>query len=105
MALDAVKELKNSSKEIFNFVDLIVSSEMSAFSKDVAKYKQLMDKNKMNQQMLIEKKRFIQICSQDIEQLSFAELASMLNMPESEVEEWAIMAINHGILDGRIDQI
>lgn len=55
--------------------------------------------------MLIEKKRFIQICSQDIEELSFADLAKMLNMKVDEVEEWAIMAINNDILDGRIDQI
>ena len=48
MALDAVKELKNSSKEIFNFVEFIVSSEMKTFSKDVAKHKALIEKNKMN---------------------------------------------------------
>ena len=105
LTLDAVKELKNSSKEVFSLVDLIVKSDIANFQKQLAQYKSLMEKNKMTADMLVEKKRFIEICSQDIEVLSFADLAKMLNLKEDEVEEWAIMAINHDILDGRIDQI
>ena len=60
--------------------------------------------------MIIEKKRFIVICSLDIESstgrvLSFSDLSSMLDLPANDVEEWAISAINNDIIDGRIDQI
>ena len=47
MALDAVKDLKNTSKDIFNFVEHIVSSDISQFEKSLSSYKALMEKNKM----------------------------------------------------------
>jgi hypothetical protein len=57
--------------------------------------------------MIMEKKRFIAICSHslgsDIESLSYSDLAKILCLSQDDVEEWAITAINHGILDGRID--
>jgi len=63
--------------------------------------------------MATQKKQFIQICSLDQENtdsltgklMKFVELASLLNIDEDDVEEWAIEAINNDIIDARIDQI
>jgi len=83
---------------------------MAIFKKDLDKYSQLMDTNKVNKEMITEKKRFIQICSVQIESstgktLSFKEISSMLDLNIDDVEEWAISAINNDIIDARIDQI
>jgi len=110
MTLDAVKDLKNSSKEIFAIVDAVVSSDMKAFSKELDKYKKYLDSHKVSKQMMEEKKRFVLVCTLNIESstgkvLKFKELADLIGLGIDDVEEWAINAINHNIIDGRIDQI
>jgi hypothetical protein len=50
----------------------------------------------------------VQICSLSTEKssnFSFKDLASHLNIPESEIEEWAIEAIANKIIDAKIDQM
>ena len=83
---------------------------MVTFKKDLDKYSKLMETRRVSKEMITEKKRFIQICSVQIESstgktLSFKEIASMLDLKEDDVEEWAISAINNDIFDDRIDQI
>jgi len=110
LLLDAVQDLKESSKEIFNLVDLVVSSDMAKFKKELDSYNKLMEQHKVSKQMVQEKKRFVQICSINIEsstgnKMTFKEVAKMLDLKEDDVEEWAITAINNDIIDARIDQI
>ena len=90
-------------------VDLVVSADMAKFNKDLNNHKKLLESHKVSQQMIIEKKRFIQICSINIEgstgkNLTFKEIATMLDLKVDDVEEWAITAINKDIIDARIDQ-
>ena len=50
----------------------------------------------------------MQICSLSTEKssnFSFKDLASHLNISESEIEEWAIEAIANKIIDAKIDQM
>lgn len=68
MLLEAIQELKNSSKEIFGLATTILTSEMKAFSKDLDKYKKVLDDYKVSRDLVEEKKRFITICSLDIEE-------------------------------------
>lgn len=68
MLLDAIQELKNSSKEIFGLATTILTSEMKAFSKDLDKYKKVLEDYKVSRDLVEEKKRFITICSLDIEE-------------------------------------
>ena len=110
MTLDAVKDLKNSSKEIFGIVDAVVSSDMKTFKKELDSYTKYLETHKVSKQMMEEKKRFVLVCTLDIESsngkaLKFQELADLLGLDIDSVEEWAINAINHNIIDGRIDQI
>ena len=52
MLLDAVQELKSSSKDIFNLVDLVVSADMAKFKKELDKYNKLMESNKVSKEMI-----------------------------------------------------
>jgi len=50
----------------------------------------------------------VQICSLSTDKtsnFSFKDLALLLNIPESEIEEWAIEAIANKIIDAKIDQM
>jgi len=59
MLLSAVQDLKTSAKEIYELATLVISSEMAVFKKELAKYSKLLQENKVSQESLIEKKRFI----------------------------------------------
>ena len=110
MLLNAVKELKQSSQKIFNLVNAVTSAEIKAFTKELDSYKALLEQHKITRDMLLEKKRFITICSMDFESsagnvMTFKELANILNLDEDDIEEWAITAINNDIIDARINQL
>ena len=108
MLLDAVKDLKTSSQKIFNLVDAVTSADMKSFGKQLDSYKALLDQHKITKDMLLEKKRFISICSLDFESstgkaMTFKEVGALLDLAEDDIEEWAITAINNDIIDARID--
>jgi len=110
MLLDAVKELKQSSQKIFNLVNAVTTQDIKAFTKDLDSYKALLDQHRITRDMLLEKKRFITICSMGFESsagnvLTFKELGGLLDLSEDEIEEWAITAINNDIIDARINQL
>jgi hypothetical protein len=37
--------------------------------------------------------------------LSFSQVADLLNVPKNDVEQWAIEAISAGIIDAKVDQM
>jgi len=43
MVIAAVQDLKKSSKELFDFVDLFLKADVASFKKSVAKAKKVMD--------------------------------------------------------------
>jgi hypothetical protein len=43
MTIAAVQDLKKSSKELFDFVDLFLKADVAAFKKDVSKMKKVME--------------------------------------------------------------
>ena len=108
MLLDAVKDLKNSSKELFNLVDSITKDEVKAFSKSLDKFSKVLSAHKISKEALEDKKRFVTICNLNIESstgcaLTYKEMGDMLSLKEDDIEEWAITAINNDIIDARID--
>jgi hypothetical protein len=110
MLLDAVKDLSSTSKEIFSLVDAVTTKDMKQFNASVEKHKKLMQAHEVTQEMLTTKKRFILICSMDLDSstgktMSFKELGQLLSLAEDDIEEWAITAINNDIIDARIDQL
>lgn len=57
---------------------------------------------------LLKKKSYLLICQLSTEKTTnfkYSEVASLINIEEDEVEEWAIEAIANKIIDGKIDQI
>ena len=52
MLLDAVQELKSSSKDVFNLVDLVVSADMAKFKKEINNYNKLMEAHKVSKEMI-----------------------------------------------------
>jgi hypothetical protein len=51
------------------------------------------------------KKSYVQICSLSTDKSNFGykDLAELLNVPEDDIEEWAIEAIANKIIDAKID--
>lgn len=106
IALEAIQDLKKTSKEIFDFVDLFTKKEIDVFKKDLASYKKLMDEHVVTMEMAIQKKQYVAICSLDLAEKStytFKEIATLLGIDIDDVEEWCIDAITNNIIDARIN--
>ena len=108
IALEAIQDLKKTSKQIFDFVDLFLKKEIAQFKKDLSSFNKLMDDHVVTTEMAIQKKQYIQICSLDLSEqqiYSFKDMATLLDIPVDEVEEWFIDAVTNNIVDARINQM
>ena len=108
LLFDAIKELKTSSKEVFELLELVIQADMKKFSNDLKKYKQLLEKNNIEESEMLEKKQYLTLCSLDLaakNTFTFQEFASMLNLNQDEVDEWVINAVTGDIIDAKLDQI
>lgn len=108
IALEAIQDLKKTSKLIFDFVDLFLLKEMAQFKTDIKSFQKLMDDHVVTMEMAIQKKQYIQICSLDLAQkqiYTFKECASLLDIPLEDVEEWFIDAVTNNIIDARMNQM
>lgn len=59
----------------------------------------------LTEEEVILKKTYVQICSLNTDKTNFkySDLATLLNIDESDIEEWAIEAISRKIIDAKID--
>jgi translation initiation factor 3 subunit M len=105
MLIEAVQDLKKSSKELFEFVDLFLKADVAAFKKNVSKMNKLMETQKIQLDQAIMKKQYIDVCSIQSETISFKDLAKLLDIKEDDIEEWVIEAMSNDILDAKIDQV
>lgn len=105
MVVAAVQDLKKSSKELFDFVDLFLKADVAAFKKDVSKMKKVMDAQKIQLEQAILKKQYIDVCSIQSNKMSFKDLAKLLDIKEDDIEEWVIEAMSNDIIDAKIDQV
>ena len=63
MLLDAIKDLKKSAKQLFEFVELFMKADVAAFKKGAQKMKKLMDEHKIAMDQAVLKKQYIDICT------------------------------------------
>ena len=105
MVVAAVQDLKKSSKELFDFVDLFLKADVAAFKKSVAKAKKVMDSQKIDMEQAVLKKQYIDFCSIKSDRFSFKDLSKLLDIKEDDIEEWVIEAMSNDIIDAKIDQV
>ena len=88
-------------------MSLFTSTETKEFSQKVKNYESLIQEEHLSMEDVIKKKQYIQVCSLKLDSSnhSYDQLATILNIPKTEVEEWAIEAIAGGIIDAKIDQL
>ena len=56
LVLDMVKEIQTSNKELFAFIDLLVTKDMAGFKKQLASHKALMQQQKIDEALVVQKK-------------------------------------------------
>lgn len=108
LLFDAIKDLKNSSKQIYQLLELTISADMKKFSAELKQYKQLLQQYNVDEAEMLAKKQFLTVCSLDLaakDTYTFAEFASLLSLSAADVEEWTINAVTSDIVDAKIDQI
>jgi phage antirepressor YoqD-like protein len=105
MIIEAVQDLKKSSKDLFDLIDLFLKADVAAFKKNVSKMNKLMETQKINLEQAILKKQYIDVCSIQSEVISFQDLAKLLDIKQDDLEEWVIEAMSNDILDAKIDQV
>jgi len=108
LLFDAIKDLKTSSKEIFQLLELTTQADIKKFNADISKFKALLDSHKLTAQEMLEKKQYLTICNIDLESKStftYSEFSELLGLKADEIEEWTINAIASDILDAKMDQI
>ena len=103
MVVAAVQDLKKSSKDLFDFVDLFLKADVAAFKKSVASAKKVMETQKIDMEQAILKKQYIDICSMKSSVVSFKDLSKLLDIKEDDIEEWVIEAMSNQIIDAKID--
>jgi len=108
LELNAVKNMQGTNKQVVEFLGLFTTSGAKDFQESLVQYKDLMAKEGLEKQDVILKKSYLQICSlSTVEATNFKydSLADLLNIEKDDVEEWAIEAIQAGIIDAKIDQL
>lgn len=64
-----------------------------------------MQEEGLTEEEVILKKTYVLICSQSTDKTNFkySDLATLLNIDQNDIEEWAIEAISRKIIDAKID--
>lgn len=88
-------------------MSLFTQTDAKQFQQGLSLFAGLMKQEGITVEQAILKKTYVQICSLSTEQSNFSykDLAALLNIPESDIEEWAIEAIANKIIDAKIDQM
>lgn len=105
LLIEAVQDLKKSSKELFEFVDLFLKDDVATFKKNIAKMNKLMEAQQITVDQATLKKQYIDVCSIQSETTSFKDLAKLLDIKEDDIEEWVIEAMSNDVIDAKIDQV
>jgi hypothetical protein len=105
LMIEAVQDLKKSSKELFEFVDLFLKDEVASFKKNISSMKKLMEAQNISVEQATLKKQYIDVCSIQSETISFKNLSKLLDIKEDDIEEWVIEAMSNDVIDAKIDQV
>ena len=81
----------------------MTNSNLADLQKKIKDYENLLKEVNSDLQALIKKKQYMEICNLSQSQLTFAELAKLLNIKEDDVEEWVLEAISEDLVVAQID--
>jgi len=109
LELDAVKALKNdaANASVYALLELFSSGDLKAFKEYYSKNEAVLKKLELNKDACVLKMRLLTLCSLGARQvsISYPEIASCLEVDESEVETWGIKAIEAKLMDAKLDQL
>ena len=111
--LESVKDLEKSAKELFQLIDFFLTTDIVAFKKGIDQKKKVFEQFKIDEEAAVLKKQYLILASIKEEDyhkdglcvIGFKAIAKLLEIPEDDVEEFMIEAMNHGVFDGHINQI
>ena len=109
LELDTVKRFENHSEFnlLYQLISIFVRDELVAFTEFRASHGQVLTKYEIDPAIAEDKMRLLTFASLGIESqdLTYSMIASSLQIPESEVENWVIKAISSGLIDAKINQL
>jgi translation initiation factor 3 subunit M len=100
---NAIQNLKGSDE--YNLLDVFLNGSLSTYQTFAQSHASLIKDNEQN----IRKMRLLSLASLGSENLSreltYAEIAKSLEIPEDEVEMWVIDVIRAGLVEAKLDQL
>ena len=109
MQLDAIQALKSDAAHapVYALLELFCTEDLGAYNAFCNKNAAVIAKLGLDKDLGMLKMRLLTLCSlaSRQESISYADIAKGLEVPEAEVEVWAIKAMQAQLLDAKLDQL
>ena len=109
MQLDAIKALKGDAKQagVYQLLELFSQDDLAALNDFNAKNGAVLSALGLDKEACVFKMRLLTLTSLATRQesISYAEIAAALQVQETEVETWAIKAMERKLMDAKLDQL
>lgn len=110
LELNAVKrfeKLDGDFKRLYQLISIFVQDDLAAFAEFKSKNEDFLQKYEIDVAVAEDKMRLLTFASLGIDSpdLTYDMIASALQIPLDQVEEWVIRAISSGLVDGKINQL
>ena len=109
LELDAIKALKADASHapVYALLDLFSKDDLAAFNTFCGSNAAVLSKLKLDKEACVFKMRLLSLCSLASRQdsISYADIATCLQVGVEEVEMWAIKAMQAKLMDAKLDQL
>jgi hypothetical protein len=109
LELDAIKALKADASHapVYALLDLFSKDDLAAFNTFCGSNAAVLSKLKLDKEACVVKMRLLSLCSLASRQdsISYADIATCLQVGAEEVEMWAIKAMQAKLMDAKLDQL
>lgn len=92
---------------LYELLSIVNNGDLGRLDTYFSNHQDVIDQYKLNAQMLKEHCRLLaltKLCS-GRQEMSYAEIASALSVSNAEAEMYIVLAIQYGLIEGKIDQI
>ena len=109
LELDAIKALKADASHapVYALLDLFSKDDLAAFNTFCGSNAAVLSKLKLDKEACVVKMRLLSLCSLASRQdsISYADIATCLQVGAEEVEMWTIKAMQAKLMDAKLDQL
>jgi len=107
--VNSIKQLENDPKysKVYRLLALFVGESLDAFKSFTAANPGYLKELGLNEEQLAEKMKLLSLASlaSSSRELTYAEIAKALQIPEDQVEPQVIKAISEGLIEAKMDQL